>query len=79
MCSRRVFLIPIIDQFGNGSSDPLEIRGFALVYLEGYDGSCTGNSCDVRARFVRAEVTAAGFTAGDYDEDAFNHFVKLIE
>jgi hypothetical protein len=77
-CSRRVFLIPIVDGFGNGSSDPVTILGFALVYLEGYDGSCTGNSCDVRARFVRADVTTNGLT-GNYDPDAAVHVVKLIE
>jgi putative Flp pilus-assembly TadE/G-like protein len=78
LCSRRVFLIPIISSFGNGASDPVEIRGFALVYLEGYDGTCTGESCDVKVRFVKADVTMGGF-AGDYDPDALNHFVKLIE
>jgi hypothetical protein len=77
-CSRRVFLIPIIDEFGNGSSDPVTILGFALVYLEGYTGSCTGNSCDVRARFVRADVTTNAF-AGPFDEDALAQFVRLVE
>ena len=77
-CSRRVFLIPIVDGFGNGSSDPVTILGFALVYLEGYDGSCTGNSCDVEARFIRADVTTGGLT-GAYDPDAALHVVKLTE
>jgi hypothetical protein len=73
-----VFLIPIVDGFGNGSSDPVEIQGFALVYLEGYDGGCSGSSCDIRARFVKADVNLGAF-AGDYNPDAYNHFVKLIE
>jgi hypothetical protein len=78
LCSRRVFLIPIIDQFGSGSSDDVEVQGFALVFLEGYEGTCTGNSCDVRVRFVKADVTTDAF-AGAYDPDAYNHFVKLTE
>jgi hypothetical protein len=78
LCSRRVFLIPIIDEFGNGSSDDVVIQGFALVFLEGYEGSCTGSSCDVNVRFVKADINIGAF-AGDYDPDAFNHFVKLIE
>jgi hypothetical protein len=78
ICSRRVFLIPIVTAFGNGSSDPVTIVGFALVFLEGYDGSCSGNSCDIRARFVKADVTTNSF-AGDYDPNAYNHFVKLTE
>jgi hypothetical protein len=78
LCSRRVFLIPIVDGFGNGSSDPVTIVGFALVFLEGYQGSCTGNSCDIEARFVRADVTTGGFT-GPYDPDSAVHIVKLTE
>jgi hypothetical protein len=76
-CSRRIFLIPVIDALGNGTS-PVTILGFALVYLEGYDGSCTGNSCDVRARFVKADVTTNAFAA-TYDPDSLVHFVKLVE
>lgn len=78
-CSRRVFLIPIIDEFLNGSSSMVTILGFALVYLEGYDtGKCTGSNCEVKVRFVRADVTTGAF-AGDYDPDAFLQFVKLVE
>lgn len=78
VCSRRIFLIPIVDGFGNGSSDPVTIIGFALVFLEGYDGSCSGSSCDIRARFVKADLTIGSF-AGAYDPDAFNSFVRLTE
>jgi hypothetical protein len=77
-CSRRIFLIPVVDSFGNGSSDPLNISGFALVFLEGYDPPCSGNTCDIRVRFVNAQFTS-GFFAGDYDPNASTHFVKLIE
>jgi hypothetical protein len=78
VCSRRVFLIPIVDSFGNGSSDPVTIKGFALVFLEGYSGSCAGSSCDIQARFVKADITTGAF-AGTYDPNGYNHFVKLVE
>jgi hypothetical protein len=67
-----------VDDFGNGSSDPLTTVGFVLVYLEGYEGSCTGSSCDIRARFVDAQVTIDGY-AGAYDPDSGVHFVRLTE
>jgi hypothetical protein len=78
ICSRRIFLIPIVDEFGNGSSDPVEIQGFALVFLEGYEGGCSGNSCDIKARFVRADATIGAY-ASEYNQNAYNHFVRLTE
>jgi hypothetical protein len=78
-CSRQIFYIPIIDQFGNGSSDPVTILGFALVFMEGYDsGKCQGNSCEIKARFVQAEITT-GALGGSYDPNSPVHFVKLVE
>jgi hypothetical protein len=79
ICSRRVFLIPVVDSFGNGSSDPTTIVRFALVFLEGYgSGNCTGNSCEITARFVRAELTTNSLT-GVFDPDDSNSFVRLSE
>ncbi len=78
ICSRRVIIIPVIDDFGNGASNPVTIQRFALVFLEGYTGSCTGNSCDVRGRFVNADLTTSAL-AGSYDATALVHFVKLTE
>lgn len=78
LCSRRVFIVPVISDFGNGSSDPVTVQRFALVFLEGYAGACTGSSCDIQARFVKAELTANGL-AGTYDPTALIHFVKLVE
>ena len=77
--SRRVIIIPVIDEFGNGSSDPVEIQRFALLFLEGYDdGKCSGNSCEIKARFVNADVTTGGL-AGNFDPVANVHFAKLVE
>jgi Flp pilus assembly protein TadG len=78
-CSRRIFLIPVIDHFNNGSSQPVTIVSFALVYLEGYDsGKCSGSSCEIKARFVKAQVTT-GSIAGSYDPHSTVHFVRLVE
>jgi hypothetical protein len=77
--SLRVILIPIIDEFGNGSSDDVEIRGFGLMYLEGYeDGKCSGNSCEVKGRFIKNAITIPGLT-GSYDPNASVHVWKLTE
>jgi hypothetical protein len=78
-CSRRVIIIPVIDQFGNGASDPLTIQSFALMYLEGYDdGKCQGNSCEIKGEFVKADINARAL-AGTYDPDASITFTKLVE
>ena len=75
----RVIIIPIVDSFGNGASDPATITGFALVFLEGYDaGKCQGNSCEIKGRFVRADLSANAL-AGVYDEDALVQFSRLSE
>jgi hypothetical protein len=75
----RVIVIPIVDSFGSGASDPATITGFALVYLEGYeDGKCSGNSCEIQGRFVRADLSANAL-AGLYDPDALVQFSRLTE
>jgi len=79
LCSRRVVLIPVVDGFGSGASDPATILRFALVYLEGYDsGKCQGNNCDINAHFVNADVDTSAI-AGAYDAQAMVHFVRLSE
>lgn len=79
MCSRRVIIIPVVDDFGSGASDPATIQRFALMFLEGYDnGKCQGNSCEIKGRFVKADINTRAL-AGVYDEDALIHFSKLSE
>jgi hypothetical protein len=79
LCSRRVIIIPVVDSFGNGASDPGEIQRFALMWLEGYDnGKCQGNSCEIKGRFVKADINTNAL-AGTYDPDAPIHFTKLTE
>jgi hypothetical protein len=79
LCSRRVFIIPVIDEYPNGSSAPVNVLRFALVYLEGYpNGRCGGSFCEIKARFVKAELTTGGLS-GVYDEDALIQYVRLAE
>lgn len=76
--SKRVMIIPIIDELGNGSS-PVTILEFGLFWLDGYDaGKCTGNDCEIKGRFVNAHVNV-GALAGVYDPDSAIHFVRLVE
>jgi len=78
ICSRRVIIIPVVDDFGNGQT-PVTFQRFALVYLEGYTpGKCRGKSCEIIGRFVNADVTPNAL-AGAYDEGASIHFWKLVE
>ena len=79
LCSRRVIIIPVVDEFGSGASDPSTLQRFALVFLEGYDtDKCQGNACEIKGRFVTAEISAKAL-AGAFDEDAPIHFVRLSE
>jgi hypothetical protein len=78
LCSRRVIIIPVIDNFGSGSEDVTIIR-FALMFLEGFGGGgCTGIDCEVQGRFVRADITTGGLS-GVYDPDAPIQFTRLSE
>jgi hypothetical protein len=79
LCSRRVIIIPVVDEFGSGASDPATIQRFALLFLEGYDaGKCQGNACEIKGRFVKTDINTRAL-AGLFDEDALIHFTKLSE
>jgi hypothetical protein len=74
-----VILIPVVDGYGNGSSSDVTILRFALVYLQGYDnGKCSGNNCEIKGNFVRADVNPGGLTAA-YDDESSVSFFKLTE
>jgi Flp pilus assembly protein TadG len=78
LCSRRVIIVPIINGFGSGASTPVTIQEFALIYLEGYTGKCTGTSCQITGEYVQAHVSANAL-AGLYDPNASIQFTKLTE
>jgi hypothetical protein len=77
-CSRRVIMIPVIDAFGGGVAGTVLVQRFALLYLEGYTGTCSGSNCDIMGRFVRTAITTNAL-AGSYDPGAQIHFTKLVE
>jgi hypothetical protein len=78
LSSLRVVIVPIINQLCNGRCS-VTIKGFALFFLEGYgDGGCTGNHCEVKGRFVKAEITT-GAIRGVYDPNSLLHFILLTE
>lgn len=76
--SDRVVIIPVIEQLCNGSCT-VTITGFALAFLERIGtGGCTGNDCEVVARFVRVNQNL-GLLAGTFDAQASNQFVRLTQ
>jgi hypothetical protein len=76
--SLRVFIVPVIETLCNGRCD-VTVTGFALFWLEGFgSGGCTGNSCEVKGRFVDAEVSVDALT-GVYDPAASITFTRLAE
>jgi hypothetical protein len=75
--SLRVIIIPIISGEFRGRSE-MTIVEFALFFLEGYgDGGCSGNSCEIKGRFIRSN-TNYGAVTGVFDEDTLVHFVRLV-
>jgi hypothetical protein len=76
--SLRVIIVPVVDEFGNGSAD-VEIQSFALMFLEGYeDGKCSGSSCEVKGRFIKNAISIPGLT-GEYDPNATLFVWRLTE
>jgi hypothetical protein len=76
--SRRVLIVPIIDELGSGSS-PVAILQFGLFWLDGYQsGKCSGNNCEIKGRFVKAHVDVGALT-GVYDEGGSIQFVRIVE
>lgn len=56
----RLWVIPVVDGlWDEGGSHLIEIKRFALVFL--MDGStCTGNDCDIMARFIKSSIAVPG-------------------
>ena len=78
LASRRVIIVPVVDEFGNGSSD-VEIQSFALMFLEGYDnGKCSGSSCEVKGRFITNAISIPGLT-GQFDPNSSLFVWRLTE
>jgi hypothetical protein len=75
--SKRIVVVPVIDSLCNGRCE-VTIIEFALFFLEGYEGNCTGNSCEIVGRFMKSNTNYGALT-GVYDPDSLQHFVRLTE
>jgi Flp pilus assembly protein TadG len=59
----RVFVVPVVHgMWISGGTNTIHVKRFAIVFLEGFSGNCTGNNCDVKARFIKETLTVPGAT-----------------
>jgi hypothetical protein len=56
----RLLVIPVVSgMWASGGTNPVIVKNFAIVFLEGFAGgenACTGNNCDIHARFIKAAL-----------------------
>ena len=78
--SLRLVLIPVIDEFPNGSK-PVTIMYFTAMFLNSMPpGKCTGNSCEITGTFVKTVFDpTSDATFGIYDPVSGIQFVRLVE
>jgi Flp pilus assembly protein TadG len=77
--SLRLVLIPVIDSFPSGSSQPMTIQYFTALFLNDLE-NCTGITCDVTGTFVKTVVDPTNDAVlGIYDEESGVKFVRLVE
>jgi hypothetical protein len=79
--SLRLVLVPVITSFPNGSSQPVTIKYFTALFLNGMQGNkCTGNSCEISGTLVKIVADPANdATLGTYDPANGVRFVRLVE
>ena len=79
--SLRLVIIPVIQSFPNGSSQPVTIKYFTALYLNGMQNNkCTGNSCEISGTLVKIVADPANdATLGTYDPTNGVKFVRLVE
>lgn len=54
----RIVVVPVvIGLYSSGGTSPVPIKRFAIVFIEGFNGSCTGSNCEVKARFMISTLT----------------------
>jgi len=78
--SLRLVLVPVIENFPNGSK-PVTLKYFTALYLDDFQtNKCTGNSCEVTGKFVKIVVDPANdATLGTYDPINGIKFIRLVE
>jgi len=74
--SQRVIIMPVIDDLCSGRCD-VTIQYFAMFFLEDLP-SCTGNDCQVKGRFARANVDP-GALLGAYNPNDGVTFWRLVQ
>jgi hypothetical protein len=76
----RVIIIPVVnglwDQTGRHT---VTIVDFAVLFLDGYDGSCGGNTCDVNARFIKMIASLPDAVEGPAGALSDITIVSLVE
>jgi len=79
--SLRLVLIPVIDSFPDGSSQPVTIKYFTALYLDTFSaGKCSGNSCEISGTLVKIVADPANdATLGVYDPINGVKLVRLVE
>lgn len=79
--SLRLVLIPVIDSFPNGTSQPITIKYFTAMFLNSMSQSkCTGNTCEITGTFVKTVFDpTSDATFGIYDPTSGIEFVRLVD
>ena len=78
--SLRLVLVPVIEDFPNGSK-PTTVMYFTALFLNDMQNNkCTGNSCEVTGTFVKIVADPANdATLGTYDPVNGVKLVRLVE
>jgi hypothetical protein len=76
----RLIVVPVVNgMWASGGSNSIIVKRFALVYLEGFDGQCTGNSCDIKARFIKSSIEPPGAQQMALTPEAETTVAKLVK
>ena len=79
--SLRLVLVPVIDSFPHGSSEPVTIKYFTALFITDMQQSkCKGSACEITGMFVKIVVDpTSDADLGIYDENSAVKFVRLVE
>jgi hypothetical protein len=72
--SSRLLVIPVVSgMWTSGGTNPVIVKSFAIVFLEGFAGgenACTGNNCDIHARFIKGAIHLPNAQRTEYYKEA---------
>ena len=75
----QIIVIPIVHGlWSSGGKHDVTVKGFAIVFLTGYSGGCSGNSCDIQGYFMKSSLTIPGATKGTLTSSSTITAVSLI-